>query len=267
MPSLDTLYKRPETRGDIKVKKVFTAPLSQLFIEEGHNVRYMPVTVESVSDLIQAYLDNEPIPRIVVEVQPEGRLKVAGGHRRYTALCHIVRDLGLDAFRRVEVESINADETGIIKYMVNENKGQNLGPVDMAWSCQKLRGIGHTPAQIGEILGYSESKVNYHLTIAKMCHDVKQAIIDGKIAADLAADIFRKSGDEGVLNVINGAGGTKVTRKAAGLWRPSMGKSVVSMFTDVDAQITDNHVTLTLSVDKWESIQEAVKALGVNSNE
>lgn len=261
MASLDTLYNKPETRGDIKVKKVFTAPLSQLYIEPGNNVRYGAITVDSVTDLVESYLAGEPIPRIVVEVQPDGSLKVTAGHRRYTALCHIVNTLGNEKFNRVEVQGINGDRVSLIKYQVNENKGLNLGPVDIALACQQLSECGLSPAQIASELSYSESKVNYHLTIAKMSDDVKQAIVDGKIAADFAADIFRKKGDGGVLAVLNGVT-EKVTRKSAGLWRPSMGKSVVSMFTDVMSDADETGVTVKLTHDQWKELQKAVKALG-----
>jgi hypothetical protein len=41
-----------------------------------------------------------------------------------------------------------------------------------------------------------------------------------------------------------------------------MGKSVVSLFADVTAQITDNTVNISMTVEQWEKVQEAVQALG-----
>lgn len=262
MASLDTLYKKPETRGDIKVKKVFTAPLSDLYVEDGFNIRHGEITVESVQGLITAYMTGEPIPPIVVSVQPDSRLKIIAGHRRFTALTHIVNTLGQTEFERVELRSINSDDVGTIKYMVGENSGKNLNAVDMALACGKLRDLGLTPAQIAEELSFSESKVNYHLTIDKMSDDVKQLIIDGKIAADLAAERFRKAGDKAVVDLVEGnTSEKKVTRANAGLWRPSMGKSIVNMLGTVKAQVHNDEVNVTMSVDEWNEIQEAVKAL------
>lgn len=264
------LYENAQTRGEMKVKKAFTVLLSQMYIEPGSNVRFEQYTVDGdelslqhprVESLINAYLAGEPIPPIVVEVQPDGRLKVVAGHRRFTALNYIVRVMGNTDFERTEVRQINADTAGLIKFQVGENKGKNLGPVDEAVACQQLRDLDMTPAEIAELLDYSESKVNYCLTIAKMSNDVKQAIVDGKIAADFAADIFRKKGDAGVLAVLQP--GEKVTRKSAGLWRPSMGKSVVSLFTGLTpVQNSDNSVTITLDADKYAVLQEAIAALG-----
>jgi len=265
------LYENAQTRGEMKVKKAFTVLLSQMYIEPGSNVRFEQYDVSTVNSLllayprieqlVKAYLNGEPIPPIVVEVQPDGRLKVVAGHRRFTALNYIVRVMLNTDFERTEVRQINADTAGLIKFQVGENKGKNLGPVDEAVACQQLRDLDMTPLQIAELLDYSESKVNYCLTIAKMSNDVKQAIVDGKIAADFAADIFRKKGDAGVLAVLQP--GEKVTRKSAGLWRPSMGKSVVSLFADLTAiQNSDNSFSITLPAEKWQVLQAAVAALG-----
>lgn len=261
--SLHTLYKKADTRGDIKVKKEFTVLLKDMYIEDGFNVRYGEITVDSVEGLIKAYLSGQPIPPIVIEPQPDNRFKVIGGHRRFTALTHIVNTLGHTEFERVEVNGINCSEADTIKYMVGENSGKNLNAVDLAIACGKLRDLNLTPAEIGSELGFSESKVNYHLTINKMSDEVKTLIIDGLIAADFAADIFRKKGNQGVLDIVAGkSDGKKVTRANSGLWRPSMGKSVVGLFRDVSAHISDNNATITMSVEQWEEVQKAVKALG-----
>lgn len=266
MKSLDSIYKNKEVRDqlDLKVKKSFTTELSNLYVEEGFNVRYGEITFESVRDLMNAYLDGQPIAPIVVEVQPDNRLKVIAGHRRFTALTQLV-NIGHSEFNRVLVDCIKADEVGVIKFMVGENSGKNLNAVDMALVCGKLKALGLKPSSIASELNFSESKVNYHLTIDKMSDEVKQLILDDKIAADFAADIFRKKGDKGVLDIVNGTGDSnkKVTRANSGMWRPSMGKSVVSMFADIEAHVTDNNVSLTMSVEQYEEIQKAVKALGV----
>lgn len=265
MASLDTLYVK-KTGPDLKVKKTFTAPLASLYVEPGFNIRHGEITPESVSELCYAYMSGAPIPPIVVEVQPNHRLKIIAGHRRYVALTTLVNDGNLQ-FERVELKHIDTDPASVIQFMVGENgHGRtNLNAVDLAIACQKLHNLGLNPAQIAATLSFSESKVNYHLTIAKMSDEVKQAIIDGLIAADFAADIFRKSGDAGVLAVLQP--GEKVTRKSSGLWRPSMGKSVVSLFADVTAQITDNTVNISMTVEQWEKVQEAVKALGKESQQ
>lgn len=203
--SLDTVYKDKEAREqlNLKVKKSFTTDLDNLYIEDGFNVRYGELTVESVAELKQAYLDGQPIPPIVVEVQPDNRLKVIAGHRRYTALTSLVND-GHDVFKRVLVDYIREDPINLIKYMVGENSGKNLNAVDIALVCGKLKDLGLKTPAIAANLNYSESKVNYHLTINKMSDEVKQLILSDKIAADLAADIFRKKGDKGVLDIVNG---------------------------------------------------------------
>jgi hypothetical protein len=265
MPSLDTLYNRKE--NELKVKKVFTGLLADLYIEPGFNIRFGEITADDVSPLRSAYLSGRPIPPIVVEIQPDGRMKIIAGHRRHKALSLLVAE-GYEQFSRVELRHIDTDAASVVQYMVGENgHGRtNLNAVDLSIACQKLSELGNKPSQIASLLSFGESKVVYHLTIAKMSDEVKQAIIDGKIAADLAAEIFRKSGDAGVMSVIGGAEpGKKVTRAGANLWRPSMGKSVVSLLSGAAVHITDSNVSITVSTDEWERIKEAVEALGVKA--
>lgn len=262
MPSLDTLYNKKQ--NDLKVKKVFTGLLADLYVEPGFNIRFGEITAESVAPLMSAYLMGQPIPPIVVEIQPDNRMKIIAGHRRYKALNALVAE-GYEQFSRVELRHIDTDPSSVIQYMVGENgHGRtNLSAVDLSVACQKLADLDNSASQIAALLSFSESKVNYYLLIAKMSPEVKQAITDGKIAADFAAELFRKSGDAGVMAVINGAEpDKKVTRASVKMWRPSMGKSVVSVLKGASVHFTDNNAVITVNADDWEKVKEAIAALG-----
>ena len=39
MTSISQVYKKPETRGEIRVKKSFMVPIEKLFMEDGFNNR------------------------------------------------------------------------------------------------------------------------------------------------------------------------------------------------------------------------------------
>lgn len=256
MASLDTLYKRGA--ADVKVRKTFTVPLSSIYTEDGFNIRHSEITEESVSDLIEMYRLGRPLPNIVVEIQDDNRFKVIAGHRRTKALKSLY-----PADHRVTVEYIEADPIDTIKFMMGENHSgkTNLNAVDVSIACSKLQALGLTAAQIAIELGFSEPKVAYHLTIAKMNNDVKDAIVNGLIAADYAAELFRKGGDDAVLAVLAGSNGTKATRANSGGWRPSMGKSVVSLLSTAQVKLTDSTAIITLSVEDYQKVKAAMDAL------
>lgn len=263
MASLETVYSK-KLREDIRVKKTFTAPLSALYVEDGFNIRHAEITEESVSDLIRAYTLGQPVPPIVVEVQKDNRFKIIAGHRRFKALTALYKMTGSENYSRVEVRSFEESPELTVVYMMGENGNgrTNLNAVDISIACQKLADLGHIAARIGSLLGFTEPKVAYHLTIAKMSGEVKNAIVDGKIAADYAAELFRKGGDDAVMTVLNKASGTKATRANSGGWRPSMGKNVVSTITE--AEFYDNEkggVTIYLDADAWVKVKAAMEAL------
>lgn len=264
MATLDTLYAK-KIRDDIRVKKTFTAPLSALYVEDSFNIRFADITAESVENLIEAYRNDAPVPPIVVEVQDDNRLKIIAGHRRFKAISTLLAETLDDKYSRVEVRGWTVEDTEkTIVYMVGENGhgAVNLNAVDLSIACQKLSDLGNSAARIAELLNFSEPKVVYHLTIAKMCDEVKQAIVAGNIAADFAAELFRKGGDEAVLAVLNKASGAKATRSNSGCWRPSMGKSVVSVLSEAECYDDGKGgVTVYLDAEAWSKVQEAMNAL------
>lgn len=59
-------------------------------------------------------------------------------------------------------------------------------------------------------------------------------------------------------------GEKKVTRANSGIWRPTMGKAVVNMFTDDNVEVLEsdqNFTNLKIPTSDYEKIIEAVKAL------
>lgn len=258
--TLRQTYRDADTRNQTGIKSVdsFTVPFDKLVIEPGHNVRYAEITDESVADLVEAYKAGEPIPPLVVKAYNTGTFVIDAGHRRHKALSQLQH---LEEFQRVQVMGNTLNPIETILFMVGENSGKNLNAVDMSVVCGKLRDLDLSPLEIAQRLSVSESKVNYHLTIAKMSDTVKQAILDDRIAADFAVEIFRKSGDQGVLDIIDGKA-EKVTRKSAGAWRPSMGKTIVTELFNAPAVRSGDTVTVTLTTEQYDALVAAGKALG-----
>jgi len=68
-----------------------------------------------------------------------------------------------------------------------------------------------------------------------------------------------------VTKAVNGAkanGKTKATRKDTALWKPAIGKSVVSKLAEARVEEYFDGVSLHVSLDDWQFIQDAILKLG-----
>lgn len=187
MTTLRKLSADSKSSG-VKRANSFTVDFSRLVIKPEHNIRYSEITDESVVDLVDAYKKGLPIPPIVVSII-DGQLLVQAGNRRHKALSQLQN---LPEFQRVEIKEVSLSDSEAIAFMFGENSGKTLTPVDMSKGCRDLKNLGLDVHSIAELLNFSESKVQYYLVISNMSDEVKQAIEENKIAADLAAEIFRK---------------------------------------------------------------------------
>jgi ParB/RepB/Spo0J family partition protein len=261
MVSIVTLYKKPETRGQIVNKKTYLVPISQLYIESGFNVR--GIDEDHVESIVGAYRRGQYMPPLVVEVQSDSSMKVVDGHHRLTAIKKLV-DEGFD-FPRVQCESFLGGAAEQLAYMVNSSQGRNLNSVERAMAYKRLEDHGFTRSEIAEKLGRSPSDVSNHLSIAEMSEEAKSKIAAGEISASLALELSFKGGEAAVVSAVNdakSAGKKKATRSTVTAWKPAMGKSVVAAMASYDAAVNeDESVTITISKSDWALVQSSIAAL------
>lgn len=260
--TIGNLYKNKDTRGDITVKKSFNVPFTDLYIEEGFNVKGK-IYDEVVQGLEESYIRGDYVPPIVVQAMSDGSCKVVDGHHRHKAIENIIAR-GYD-FKRVTVEGFNGTMSQQVALMVTSSQGRNLNPVERAEAYRRLESYGLTKDEIATTFTVSPASVTHHLSISELTPVVKDYISEGKIAADFALEINRKSGEQGVIDVVEGSltkGAKKATRKNTSAWRPAMGKSVVTLLSSVESYDDGEGVTALFSHEDWATVQEAIKAIG-----
>ncbi len=62
---ISAIYKNPETRGGITVKKSYNVPVDKIYIEEGFNVKGK-IYSDTVEGMVKAYIEGQTLPNIVV---------------------------------------------------------------------------------------------------------------------------------------------------------------------------------------------------------
>ena len=260
--SISTIYKNPDTRGGITVKKTYNVPVADIYIEDGFNVKGK-IYQDTVDGMVKAYIAGQVLPDIVVEPQDSGKFKVIDGHHRFTAILECINQ-GHD-YRRVTVQGFNGSIAEQVALMVTSSQGRNLNPVERAEAYNRLTVFNLTNGEIAETFLVSVASVVHHLSIYALNETIKTYIIDGKIAADYALELCRKYDVEKVISIIEGSltnGGKKATRKSTSSYRPAMGKSVVSMLKDVDITKGEHTVIAEFSNEQWDAVTEIIKSLG-----
>ncbi len=261
MSSLSKLYSNPDTRGNIAVNKSYMVPPSQIYIEPGFNIR--PLRREHIDQFKSAYLAGDYVPPLVVQVMPDGRLKMIEGNHRITAILELIEE-GHD-FRRVACENFTGNLSDQIAYMTKSSQGLNLTAVERGVAYKRLQAFGLTNDEIAVKVGRSVQDVVYHLNVFALPEAVKERIQDNEISPALALELERKGGTESVEKAIATAkekGKTKATQSDANLWKSSIGKGVVTRMANYNfAPLEDGSVNVTFSALDWEFIKDAIEKI------
>ena len=259
--TISQLYNNPATRGEITVKKEFSVPLDRIRVVEGFNVKN-EIYRDVVDGFKKSYLEGRHVPKMVVEATPDGWFDVIEGHHRHAALGELVAE-GHE-FRRITVEGFSGTEADKVALMVTSSQGRNLTPVERSAAYARLvNTFGWSRKEIADKFLVSLPSVTHHLAIAELTDVVKGYINQGRIAADLALEIYRKSGTPGVIAAVEGSGEKKATRKSVSAWRPAMGKSVVSVLSSVKQwHDPSGTVEVSFTSEQWAVISDAIAAMG-----
>lgn len=212
MATIGKMYKAGTT--DAKPRKVFFVPLSELYVEDGYNIR--DVDQGHVEEFRDAYLAGEYVPPLTVEVTQQG-IKVIDGHHRFAG-AKLAAETGLEL--RLEVNDITGtSEADKIALMVTSSQGKPLEPLERAKAYQRLKHQGWTNDEIAKKVKRSPSDVANMLALAEVPEPLKEMVRGGQMSYVTATDLTRQHGTEAeavataALEEAKAAGKDKVTKK------------------------------------------------------
>ena len=212
MATIGQMYKAGTT--DAKPRKVFFVPLSELYVEDGYNIR--DVDQVHVEEFRDAYAAGEYVPPLTVEVTQQG-IKVIDGHHRFSG-AKLAAATGLEL--RLEVNDITGtSEADKIALMVTSSQGKPLEPLERAKAYQRLKQQGWTNDEIAKKVKRSPSDVANMLALAEVPEPLKEMVRGGQMSYVTATDLTRQHGTEAeavataALEEAKAAGKDKVTKK------------------------------------------------------
>lgn len=237
--SLNKLQKDKES--GVQVNKEYYVPLEKLRIRKGANVRD-PLSGVGLETVKRYALEmhnqvNNPdtgnklmFPALDVTVE-NGEIYIEDGEHRYYAA----------------LEANKTHKTGIRRIKVTEV--QLTSPLEQLKLRMKKEGRQNNAVERGR--GYKRMQA-LGLTIK-----IIDAIMEGRISPTLVQTI----GEAAALRQLNNTPKEKVTHKDTGMYRPSMGKSVVSKLAAIVPEPVEGGMQLTIPTEDWEEVRKVIQSL------
>ncbi|ENA4226386.1 ParB/RepB/Spo0J family partition protein [Salmonella enterica] len=159
-----------------------SVPLASL-IKSPLNVRTVPYSAESVSELADSIKGVGLLQNLVVHALPGDRHGVAAGGRRLAALNMLAERGIIPADWPVRVKVI-PQELATAASMTENGQRRDMHPAEQIAGFRAMTQEGKTPAQIGDLLGYSPRHVQRMLKLADLAPVILDALAEDRITTE-----------------------------------------------------------------------------------
>ncbi|HDO1939438.1 TPA: ParB/RepB/Spo0J family partition protein [Salmonella enterica subsp. enterica serovar Typhimurium] len=159
-----------------------SVPLDSL-IKSPLNVRTVPYSAESVSELADSIKGVGLLQNLVVHALPGDRYGVAAGGRRLAALNMLAERGIIPADWPVRVKII-PQELATAASMTENGHRRDMHPAEQIAGFRAMAQEGKTPAQTGDLLGYSPRHVQRMLKLADLAPVILDALAEDRITTE-----------------------------------------------------------------------------------
>ncbi len=159
-----------------------SVPLASL-IKSPLNVRTVPYSAESVSELAESIKGVGLLQNLVVHALPGDRHGVAAGGRRLAALNMLAERGIIPADWPVRVKII-PQELATAASMTENGHRRDMHPAEQIAGFRAMAQEGKTPAQTGDLLGYSPRHVQRMLKLADLAPVILDALAEDRITTE-----------------------------------------------------------------------------------
>ncbi|CRY69499.1 ParB/RepB/Spo0J family partition protein [Yersinia pekkanenii] len=154
-------------------------PLSSL-VKSPLNVRLIPYSVESVTSLANTIASIGLLQNLVAHDLESGQFGVAAGGRRLAALNLLVERGVYQSDTPVAVKRV-PEELAVAASMTENGERKDMHPAEQIVGFRSMAAEGKTPAQIGDLLGYSSRHVQRGLKLASLAPALLEALAKDEI--------------------------------------------------------------------------------------
>ncbi|HCU4686347.1 TPA: ParB/RepB/Spo0J family partition protein [Escherichia coli] len=180
-----------------------SVPLASL-IKSPLNVRTVPYSAESVSELAESIKGVGLLQNLVVHALLGDRHGVAAGGRRLAALNMLAERGIIPADWPVRVKII-PQELATAASMTENGHRRDMHPAEQIAGFRAMAQEGKTPAQIGDLLGYSPRHVQRMLKLADLAPVILDALAEDRITTEHCQALALENDTERQVQVFEAA--------------------------------------------------------------
>lgn len=157
-------------------------PLSAL-VKSPQNVRIVPYSAERVRELADSIKGVGLIQNLVVHALPDGLYGVAAGGRRLAAMNLLATENTIPPDWPVRVKVV-PDNLAIAASLTENGQHLEMHAAEQIAGFRAMAAEGKTPAQTGDLLGYSPRHVQRMLKLAGLAPVILEALAADKITTE-----------------------------------------------------------------------------------
>lgn len=157
-------------------------PLSAL-VKSPQNVRIVPYSAESVRELADSIKGIGLLQNLVVHALPDGLYGVAAGGRRLAAMNLLATENTNHPDWPVRVKVV-PDNLATAASLTENGQHLEMHPAEQIAGFRAMAAEGKTPAQTGDLLGYSPRHVQRMLKLAELAPVILEALAADKITTE-----------------------------------------------------------------------------------
>ncbi|EEN9848716.1 conjugative transfer relaxase/helicase TraI domain-containing protein [Salmonella enterica subsp. enterica serovar Reading] len=157
-------------------------PLSAL-VKSPQNVRIVPYSAESVRELADSIKGIGLLQNLVVHALPDGLYGVAAGGRRLAAMNLLTTENTIHPDWPVRVKVV-PDNLATAASLTENGQHLEMHPAEQIAGFRAMAAEGKTPAQTGDLLGYSPRHVQRMLKLAGLAPVILEALAADKITTE-----------------------------------------------------------------------------------
>lgn len=169
-------------KAALEAAEVEYVPLSDL-VKSPLNVRTIPYSVDSVRGLADSIETLGLLQNLIVHTLADGKLGVAAGGRRLTALNLLAQEGRLPDDHAVMVRRVSDDIAALASVAENEQRAA-MHPAEQIAGFRTLAEQGKTPAQIGDALGFSTRHVQRMLKLANLAPSLMDRLAQDELTVE-----------------------------------------------------------------------------------
>lgn len=203
LPSVDDLFSTEEERQEVKLKKLYDIPLSE--IDDFPDHPYRVLDDEDMQALMDSISERGVITPAMVRQKENGRYEVISGHRRKRAC----EKLGLETLR-CEVVDVTRDEAIILMVDSNSQRSE-IAPCDKGRAYKmKLEAMSKLPGrppkenvtpvvsdfekirtneELAEKVGESREQIRRYIRLTYLVQELQDFVDEGKIKMRPAVEL------------------------------------------------------------------------------